>query len=150
MALKNTTSENRPHMIVFITDGQPTIGEQKDDVLVSKIKAANTKNIRIFSMGIGYDVNAHLLDRFTEETNSYSTYITPKEDIEIKVSNFYTKVNSPVMTDISVEYSPSSGIEEIYPKSIPDLFKGNSLTIFGRFKTTAERKAIVKGKINTV
>lgn len=148
LALKNTTTEQRPHMIVFITDGQPTIGEQKDDVLVSKIKTINTKNIRIFSMGIGYDVNTHLLDRFTEETNSYSTYITPKEDIEIKVSNFYTKVNSPVMTDISIEFFPSTGIEEIYPKTMPDLFKGNSFTLFGRFKNTGERKTIIKGKIN--
>jgi Ca-activated chloride channel family protein len=133
LALKAKGKGNRPHLIVFMTDGKPTIGETNDDVLIKKLNNANTKNIRIFTFGIGNDLNTHLLDKITEQTKAYRTYISENEDIEIKVSSFYDKVQSPVLTNLSLSFGGSVKTFQTYPKDLPDMFKGSSITIFGRY-----------------
>lgn len=148
LALDNKGNKDRPHIIVFITDGKPTINETNEDKLLDKIKKANTSRTRIFAFGIGYDLNTHLLDKITEITRAYRTYITPEEDIEIKISNFYNKVQSPVLTDCVLQFENNIRIFKTYPKELPDLFKGSSLTVLGRYNGAKERAEItLMGKV---
>ncbi len=149
-ALKVKTQSNRPYFIVFITDGKPTVGVTEEDELVKKVKLANTSNTRIFTFGIGEDLNTHLLDKITEATRAYRSYILPSEDIEVKISNFYTKISSPVLTDLQISFGRNLSAYEIYPKDLGDLFKGTSLTVMGRYKLIANEKSSVtiKGKVN--
>ena len=71
LALKEKRNSNRTHLIVFITDGKPTIGETADENLLKKIEKSNKENIRIFTFGIGNEINTHLLDKITEQTKAY-------------------------------------------------------------------------------
>jgi Ca-activated chloride channel homolog len=137
----------RPHMIIFITDGKPTIGETDEDKLVKKIKNANKLNTRIFTFGVGYDLNTHLLDKITKETKAYRYYISPKEDIEVKISNFYTKVQSPVLTDLKLTFTGNIKTSKIYPKDLPDIFQGSSLTVLGSYSGSGDAKVILEGKV---
>src|SRR5512142_2323277 len=116
-------------MVVFITDGKPTLGETDEEKLLAAIKKQNGSAVRIFTFGVGYDINTHLLDRLTDMTRAYRTYISPKEDIEKAVSSFYAKIQSPVLTDISVKISGVKG-SKIYPRDLPDLYSGSSITVF--------------------
>ena len=52
---------SRPRMIVFLTDGLPTVGQTNVEEILSSLK--NTAEARIFPFGVGYDVNTSLLDR---------------------------------------------------------------------------------------
>ncbi|MBN2401224.1 MAG: VWA domain-containing protein [Spirochaetes bacterium] len=137
----------RPHMIIFITDGRPTIGETDEDKLVKKIRNANKSNIRIFTFGIGYDINTHLLDKITKETRAYRYYISPKEDIEVKISNFYTKVQSPVLTDIKLTFTGNIRASKTYPRDLPDIFAGSSVTILGSYSGSGDVKVILEGRL---
>jgi Ca-activated chloride channel family protein len=148
LACKEKKDPNRPHLIVFITDGKPTIGEINDEALLKKIKTTNSENTRIFTFGIGNDLNTILLDKITEETKAYRTYISEQEDIELKISNFYTKVSSPVLTDIVLNFSANGKTRNIFPHDIPDIFKGSSITVFGRFESTGPVKITLEGKLN--
>jgi Ca-activated chloride channel family protein len=47
-------------------------------------------------------VNTHLLDRIAGETKAFSQYVLPTEDIEVKVSNFYGRIASPVLTNVQL------------------------------------------------
>ncbi|MGA1796746.1 MAG: VIT domain-containing protein [bacterium] len=134
LALAHKTEEGRPRIIVFITDGKPTINETNEERLLDIIKKANPSRTRIFTFGIGYDLNIHLLDTITEMTKAYRTYISPEEDIEVKVSGFYQKVQSPVLTDIDVSTGKDIALFTTYPTELPDLFRGSSLTLVGRYK----------------
>ncbi|MBN1639156.1 MAG: hypothetical protein JW866_09320, partial [Ignavibacteriales bacterium] len=78
------------------------------------------------------------------------TYISEKEDIEIKISQFYDKVQSPVLTDVTIDYGGGIEVFQIYPKTLPDLFKGSNLIIFGRYKGSGNSKITLKGKIKGV
>lgn len=148
LAMKEKASQNRPHFVIFITDGKPTVSETEEEPLISKIKKYNTENTRIFTFGIGTEINTHLLDRITEETRAFRSYITPGEDIETKISSFYTKVSSPVLTDVEISFSQAAGVYDVFPSNYPDIFQGSSLTLFGRFRNTGRLTVTVEGKIN--
>ena len=95
-ALKQFNSSNRPKMLVFMTDGLPTVGETNAEKIVQNVKSAKGQDVRLFTFGVGYDVNTQLLDKLAAENSGAADYVEPKEDLEIKVSNFFTKVASPV------------------------------------------------------
>ncbi len=148
LALKNKSSIKRPHNIVFITDGKPTIGETNEETLLKKINNYNHENSRVFTFGIGLEINTHLLDKLTENTRSYSSYISPEEDMEVKISSFFSKVNSPVLTDIEIAFGDGMKQYKVFPKQLPDLFKGTSITLFGRYKNNIKSTITVQGKMN--
>jgi len=147
LAFKEYHNSNRPHFVVFITDGKPTIGEMNDDKLVKKILNSNNNNTRIFTFGVGDEINTHLLDKLTDATKAWRTYVGNDEDIEIKVSNFYDKIQSPVLSDIKLDFD-NIEVYQIYPEKLPDLFKGSNLLVFGRYKGSGKVEIKLTGKIN--
>jgi len=147
LAFKNYNKSNRPHFIVFITDGKPTIGEMNDEKLVNRILSSNKLAARIFTFGVGNEINTHLLDKLTEATKAWRTYVGEDEDIEVKVSNFYDKIQSPVLSDLKLEVS-NVEVYQTYPKELPDLFKGSNLLIFGRYKGNGKAEIKLSGKLS--
>jgi Ca-activated chloride channel family protein len=134
LALKsNNGGSSRPKVVIFITDGKPTVGETDEDKLVRRVREANTEHLRIFTFGVGDDLNTHFLDKLTEATRAARTYVGEKEDLELPVSSFFDKIKSPVMVDLSLEFDRGLGVTQRYPRDLPDLFKGTQLTVFGRY-----------------
>lgn len=128
----------RPTQIIFITDGRPTIGETRTDKIIDRLvkkKQGIKGNMRIFSFGIGTDINTKLLDLISQKTKASTEYVLPEENIEHKVSRFYEKVSQPVMANISIKTGDNVRLNEQHPNNLPDLFKGDQLVIFGRYKT---------------
>ncbi|NRB45418.1 MAG: VWA domain-containing protein [Verrucomicrobiales bacterium] len=128
----------RPTQIIFITDGRPTIGETRTDKIIDRLvkkKQEIKGNMRIFSFGIGTDINTKLLDLISQKTKASTEYVLPEENIEHKVSRFYEKVSQPVMANISIKTGDNVRLNEQHPNNLPDLFKGDQLVIFGRYKT---------------
>jgi len=132
-AMQQFESNNRPKMIVFMTDGLPTVGITNADQIVGNAARARTLGLRLFTFGVGYDVNTALLDKLAAENGGVADYIEPNEDIEVKVSNFFAKVNYPVLTDLKLDMA---GVETdlVYPRSLPDLFRGSQITLIGRYR----------------
>ena len=140
-SLKQFEKNDRPKMLVFMTDGLPTVGETNVERITNNLKNAKNLDIRIFPFGFGYDVNTNLLDRIGAENSGVSDYVQPKEDLEIKVSNFFTKVSSPVLADLNIDFGPVL-TEFTYPKKVTDLFRGMQMMIIGRYKNTNDLKNI--------
>jgi Ca-activated chloride channel family protein len=122
-------------MLVFMTDGRPTVSESNVEKIIKNAKEIKVEGLRLFTFGVGYDVNTQLLDRLAEENSGTADYIEPKEDLELKVSNFFTKVNSPVLTDLILDFG---GVQTdyMYPRKLSDIFKGTQLTIIGRYRNS--------------
>ena len=143
LALETISKQNqkesiRPTQIIFITDGRPTIGETRADKIIDRLvkKRQETKgNVRIFSFGIGTDINTKLLDLISQKTKASTEYVLPEENIEHKVSRFYEKVSQPVMANIAISTEGNIRLNEQHPNNLPDLFKGDQLVILGRYKT---------------
>jgi Ca-activated chloride channel family protein len=127
----------RPRMIVFITDGLPTVGETSIDRILDSVRKSKLPGVRLFSFGVGYDVNTSLLDKLSNENGGIAQYVEPKEDLEQKVSAFFEKVSFPVLTDVKLEMG---GLDSdlVYPRELQDIFKGSQLTIIGRYRNPVD------------
>ena len=137
----------RPYVIVFLTDGRPTVGDVDENHIVEHATKANTGLTRIFNFGIGTDVNTHLLDKIAEETKSFSQYVLPEEDIEVKVSNFFTKIKEPVLASPTLKFSDAVRATKMYPAPLPDLFKGEQLIVVGRYSGSGDGAVKIDGNV---
>src|SRR6184192_3444787 len=146
-ALKaRTEKSDRPFVVIFLTDGLPTVGTRNPDEIVAEVKKAG--DARIFSFGIGSDVNTQLLDQIAEGTRAFSQYVLANEDLEVKVSNFYTRIKEPVLTNVRLEFGGGVRTSKLYPAQLPDLFKGDQLVVTGRYTGSGEVEAKLTGIAN--
>ena len=136
----------RPKLIVFLTDGLPTVGETSVEKILKNVTEKAKGSTRVFAFGVGTDVNTHLLDRIAEETRAASQYVLPDEDTEVKLSSFFSKINDPVLADLSLDFSDIK-TSKIHPGKLPDLFKGQQLLVIGRYKGDGKSTAELRGKI---
>jgi Ca-activated chloride channel family protein len=144
MALRPDKSD-RPYVVVFITDGMPTVGETNNDAIVAETDEAADQGTRVFCFGLGTDVNAHLLDRIAENTHAVSDYILPSEDLEIKVSNFFAKIREPVLSQVKLTFPDGIKVTKMYPQAMPDLFQGDQLVLCGRFSGDGSGDCTIEG-----
>src|SRR5436189_5468865 len=146
-ALKARTEKtDRPFVIIFLTDGFPTVGTRNSDEIVAEVKKAG--DARIFSFGIGSDVNTQMLDQIAEGTRAFSQYVLANEDLELKVSSFYTRIKEPVLTNVRLEFGGGVRTSKLYPAQLPDLFKGDQLALTGRYTGSGEVEAKLTGMAN--
>jgi Ca-activated chloride channel family protein len=137
---------DRPGVVFFLTDGLPTIGEREPSVILEKARKRASARVRTFAFGVGYDVNAQLLDRLAEEMRGDRDYVAPKEDIEQKFSTLVAKTAHPAMTDVTLSVEGVS-VRDVYPRPLPDLFRGSELAILGRYGAAGKAVVRVKGKV---
>jgi len=144
----SSSAGGRPFVIIFLTDGRPTIGTTDEERIVMNVKDEDDGRTRIFCFGIGTDVNTHLLDKITEQTRGFSQYVLPEEDLELKVSSFFSKIKEPVLANPELTFSGDVRVSKLYPSSLPDLFKGEQVVLVGRYSGQGDAAAILKGTIN--
>src|SRR4051812_23964269 len=137
---------DRPFVLIFLTDGLPTVGSRNPDEIVADVKKAS--GVRIFSFGIGSDVNTQLLDQIAENTRAFSQYVLADEDLEVKVSNFYTRIKEPALTNLKLDLNGGVRTAKMYPSELPDLFKGDQIVISGRYSGSGEIEARLSGSAN--
>lgn len=142
-----TNDEGRSFTVVFFTDGQPTIGETDANKIVRNTLTKNTANTRIFTFGVGDDVNATMLDQIADKTRTVSTYVRPSEDIENKVSGLYSKISNPVLTNLKLTTTNDIKFSEIYPPELPDLFHGGQLIVLGRYTGQGSGEVKLSGRV---
>ncbi len=122
-------------VIIFLTDGLPTVGEQDPEKIAARA-VERRGAFRMFSFGIGYDVNTYLLDRLTEGARGVTEYIAPGADIERAVGTLAAKIASPVLTDVTLN-GDGAELYDVQPQALPDLFAGDELVAFGRYHARA-------------
>lgn len=131
--------------IVFLTDGKPTVGLTDTEKIVQNTLDSNTGQ-RVFAFGVGYDVNTHLLDKLSDKNNGQSEYVKPSEDIEVKVSDFFKKISNPILSNIKVIVEGVK-VSQVYPKKLPDIFKGSQLILFGRYNREGGSTVTLSGDV---
>ena len=73
------TNHARPKMLVFMTDGLPTVDETNINRIIDNVRAARKPGVRLFTFGVGYNVNTALLDKLAAENGGVADYVEPKE-----------------------------------------------------------------------
>jgi Ca-activated chloride channel family protein len=130
-------NHNRPAYVIFLTDGLPTVGNVKEADILTNTCSANKAHVRLFTFGVGYDVNARLLDKLVGDNHGRGAYVKPNESIESKVSALYTRIKNPFMTDVTASLEHFSTRDDC-PSELGDLFEGDQLIRVGRIFANSE------------
>jgi len=137
----------RPAIILFLTDGRPTVGETTPEIILGNVSKENKSKVRVFVFGVGEDVNAHLLDKVAGQNGGVPQYVAPDEDIELKVSSLADKMSNPVLANVRVEVDKLK-TSMVHPGVLPDLFSGDQITIFGRYDGSGDYVIRLVGDVN--
>jgi len=139
--------QERPTIIIFLTDGQPTTGVTDGTQIVANAKRASRPNVRLFAFGIGHDVNAVLLDTLAQDQRGATAYVREGQRIDEEVSTFYAKVSTPVLADLKIDWGGMS-VWDVYPTPLPDLFVGSQLVLVGRYRNGGPATIRLSGTVN--
>jgi Ca-activated chloride channel family protein len=120
-------------VLLFLTDGLPTEGVTEISQIIANTKHNSTSYLRLFAFGVGDDVNTELLDSLSSDNGGLVNYVRPNERIDEEVSSLYARIQSPVLSDLVLDFG-NVQVEEIYPPSLPDLFSGTQLLVAGRYR----------------
>src|SRR5690606_30561442 len=138
----------RPTVVLFLTDGLPTEGVVDTPTILENVKAVAPKNVRIFTFGVGYDVDTILLDQLTQTFRGAGTYVRPEERIDEEVSALYAKISAPVLTDLSLDFGDILVSDMVPSEPLPDLFAGSQLLITGRYRDGGATTVTLRGTID--
>jgi len=145
-AFATSPAEGALGVVVFLTDGMPTVGETDPERIADQADRGRGA-FRVFAFGIGYDVNTYVLERLTERARGVAEYIRPGGDIEQAVGALAAKISSPVLTDLALH---ADGVElyDLQPQGLPDLFADDELVVFGRYRGAGggERSVTITGR----
>lgn len=150
--LAKDPKSDRPYTVIFLTDGQPTVGATDEDALVKLVpdeaKEKGGRRPRVFCFGIGFDVNTRLLDRVAEKSRASTTYVSPSENLEIKVSNFYARISDPVLTNPTLKFEGNVKVSKTHPGELPDVFRGDQVVVLGRYTGGGGAAVTLTGSVN--
>ncbi len=118
-------------MVLFLTDGLPTIGERSEVKIREAISKSNVHDRRIFTFGVGFDVNSPLLSAVAKQSRGATTFVLPNEDVEIKVSQVYRRLSGPVL--VRPRFAGGGSTRELMPSELPDVFEGDQLVVLGQY-----------------
>lgn len=137
-ALRPPASGEHLPVVLFLTDGLPTVGERNEANIRSAAARANLGARRIFGFGVGFDVNVPLLSTLSESSRGASTFVLPGEDVEVKVGQVYRRLAGPVLSSPTLKHAGlvdgPAPTTDVMPRVLGDVFEGDQVLIFGRYR----------------
>ena len=133
--------------LIFLTDGLPTEGVVDSQRILENFNANAAPDLRLFTFGVGYDVDTYLLDSLAQAHHGSSSYVLPGEPLDEILSAFYARISSPVLTNLALDFGEIS-VSDMYPSPLPDLFAGSQIILVGRYRQGGESDVTLTGEIN--
>lgn len=142
-ALQVPVPDDTVRLVTFLTDGY--IGNEYE---IIRLVGEKLGSARLFAMGVGSGVNRFLLEEMGKMGRGFTKYIDPTKDVEAQAHELATRLQTPVLTDISIDWGKLAP-REITPEKTPDLFAGQSVRVMGRYQKPGTYTIEVKGKSGT-
>jgi Ca-activated chloride channel family protein len=145
-ALAERPDPERLPLVLLLTDGIPSVGEQAPDRIAAEA-AGRIGRARIFTVGVGTDVNTYLLDRLAVEGRGSATYVPPGADVGDAVGGVMSKLARPALVDLRIVEAPVH-FENQAPAALPDLFYGEELVMLARYRGEGTGPVVIEGTRN--
>ncbi len=152
-ALSAEPAEGVLPMVLFLTDGLATVGVTQERDIREAVRKANKHRRRIFSFGVGFDVNSPLLSALATNSRGSPTFVLPNEDIEVKVGQVFKRLQGPVLVEPELAFAavdpeatiPGAPLREVLPGSLNDVFEGEQVLVFGQYVTSERVRFTLTG-----
>lgn len=137
-------------MVLFLTDGLPTIGETSEKTIRNSMAKLNGGKRRVFTFGVGVDVNTPLLSRLADDSRAVATFVLPGEDVELKVAGVFRRLSGPVLNAPKLEVKDGPDrMSDLLPFSLPDFYEQDQVVILGRYHGNKPMQLVLRGHDGT-
>lgn len=143
-AFRSREGDGRLPLVLFLTDGMPTVGESRADVL-AELVADRRRNRRIFTFGVGADVNVALLEQLAMDGRGTAHFVRTSESIEHAVGVVASHLSEPLLTDVRIQTN-GVRLSDMYPGLPTDIFAGQDLVLLARYEGHGRATVRVTGR----
>jgi Ca-activated chloride channel family protein len=133
-ALNIPVRRGAPRMVVFLTDGMPTVGDTDVQHIVSSVRERNGSTAQIFVFGLGDDVNTTFLDLLAQQNRGAADYARSGAEMSSLLAGFYNMIAFPVLADLRLALRGADAYD-LYPRDLGTLYRGSQLVVTGRYRT---------------
>ena len=143
-ALSVPQQRGRLSIVLFMTDGLPTVGERNGDAIASSV-AKRRGSRRVFTFGVGSDLNVALIEQLALEGRGTASFVRPDESVERAVGIVASRLTSPLVTDVRVR---AEGVRllKMHPSAPADIFAGEDLVILARYDGSGDAVVRFEGQ----
>lgn len=138
-ALSGGEDDGRVRQVVFLTDG--SVANEQELFGVIRARLGDT---RLFTVGIGSAPNGHFMSKAAELGRGTFTYIGDVREVQEKMAGLFTKLDSPVLSDVEIDW-PAGASVEAWPQRVPDLYLGEPVVVSARLSGPAAG-VVVRGR----
>ncbi|MDH5509440.1 MAG: VIT and VWA domain-containing protein [Nitrospinota bacterium] len=142
MALAKLDAD-RPCAILLVTDGVANVGETNQRAFLDLV---SKRDVRLFTFIMGNSANRPLLTAMTGASGGFSMAVSNSDDIIGKILQAKSKVTHQALNSARLNISGIK-IGEQTPEKIGSVYRGQSLTIFGRYYTGGPAQVKLSAKV---
>jgi Ca-activated chloride channel family protein len=137
---------DRPLNVIVLSDGMT---EQRDRTALLQLIQQRPRNVKVFCIGVGNDVNKPLLEQIADDSGGIAAFLSPGDDFRRQAKAFRRKLMSPVATDVKIDFG---GIDAtaVEPERLPNLYHGAPVRLYGRFRGAGKGTVRVRASVNGV
>jgi Ca-activated chloride channel family protein len=146
-ALKDDVPSGRLGLVLFMTDGEPTVGERSPEA-IAQLAARDRGQRRVFTFGVGADLNAALIERLAMEGRGTAQFVRTDESVERAVGIVASRLTNPVVTNVRVSVD-GVRLSKRYPSQAADIFAGQDFVILTRYDGSGPSTIRFEGESTT-
>jgi Ca-activated chloride channel family protein len=127
-----------PGIVLVMSDGRPTTGVRDGRTIINSLTEANALHQTIYAFAGGHTVNQYLLDLLAYRNKGESKVAPQIDSISQALPQFFGRLNDPLLVNCKADFG---GLDDrdIFPKQLPDFYKGQAVTVYGKFNPTKDR-----------
>ncbi len=130
--------------MIILSDGMTE--QEERSVLLTMAKSLPSR-VRIFCIGVGNEVNRPLLEQLAEDAGGLAAFISRGDDFDRQAESFYRKLLRPAVADLELTVR-GVDIYDLTPKTLPNLYHGMPLRIYGRYGGQGSATMHLTGTVN--
>ncbi len=128
----NLKDARNPSYRLLLSDGFATEGVTNSRQVINEISDINKGKVGIFAFSGGTFVSQYLLDFIAYKNRGWTQYTNRENLIGEELGKMYDRIRDPLLLNLRYHISGVNA-KEVYPKVLPDFFKGSEFVIYGTF-----------------
>ena len=132
-AMQQAFPANRVNHVIFLTDGLPTLGELELESLSELIGQWSAGQARLFTIGVGQDVDQGFLTGLAEEHRGEAYFLSEEGDIEVALQDLFESFTFPILLLDELSFDQVE-IHDVHPRGLETLAAGRELFQVGRYR----------------
>jgi len=129
---KQARGGDHPFIILLFSDGRPNVGVVNSRTIINNLTANVRPNTSVFAFGAGQPMNRYLLDLLSYRNKGFVRFASDFSSTVSQIAEMIEALSDPLLINLTGDYG-NIRKEDIYPKTLPDLYRGGEILVYGRY-----------------